>query len=134
MKRNSRLSLALHTLSHMAAEPSKVRTSAHIADHAGTNPVVVRRVLGKLREAGLLTSEKGHLGGWMLAKTPSNITLADVYFALDEHLVAPISSFDNAACAREAKMHRDITAILEDVEDILRRRLSQISIRDIAEV
>ena len=70
MKRNSRLSLALHTLSHMAGDPGRVRTSAEIADHAGTNPVVVRRVLGRLREAGLLTSEKGHAGGWRLARDP----------------------------------------------------------------
>lgn len=62
MKRNSRLSLALHTLGHMAGAPEHTRTSADIADHAGTNPVVVRRVLGKLRDAGLLTSEKGHAG------------------------------------------------------------------------
>ena len=61
MKRNSRLSLALHTLGHMAGDPESMQTSADIAEHAGTNPVVVRRVLGKLREAGLLTSEKGHL-------------------------------------------------------------------------
>ena len=74
MKRNSRLSLALHTLSHMAGEPDRVRTSADIADHAGTNPVVVRRVLGKLREAGLLSSEKGHAGGWRLAKSADSIT------------------------------------------------------------
>ena len=134
MKRNSRLSLALHTLGHMAAEPSKIRTSAHIADHAGTNPVVVRRVLGKLREAGLLISKKGHSGGWTLAKTPSDITLADVYFALDERLVAPVDSFDNTVCATEARMHRGISTILKDVEDILRRRLSKTNIRDVAEI
>ena len=58
MKRNSRLSLALHTLSHMAGDPNRVRTSADIAEHAGTNPVVVRRVLGRLREEGLLISVK----------------------------------------------------------------------------
>jgi len=88
MKRNSRLSLALHTLGHMAGDPTQMQTSADIAEHAGTNPVVVRRVLGKLREAGLLESEKGHAGGWRLARLPSQITLADVYLALDESLVA----------------------------------------------
>ena len=78
MKRNSRLSLALHTLSHMAREPERLRKSADIAEHAGTNPVVVRRVLGSLRQAGLLVSEAGHSGGWRLARPPHEITLADV--------------------------------------------------------
>ena len=47
MKRNSCLSLALHALhalSHMAYDTDDAQTSAEIADHAGTNPVVVRRV------------------------------------------------------------------------------------------
>src|SRR6056297_822331 len=74
MKRNSRLSLALHTLGHMAGEPDRVRKSADIAAHAGTNPVIVRRVLGSLREAGLLVSEGGHSGGWRLARSPKEIT------------------------------------------------------------
>ena len=68
MKRNSKLSLALHTLSHMAGDPDRMRTSVDIAEHAGTNPVVVRRVLGGLREAGLLISERGRSGGWRLAR------------------------------------------------------------------
>jgi len=78
LKRNSRLSLALHTLGHMAGDPDGLQTSAEIADHAGTNAVVVRRVLGRLREAGLLNSERGHAGGWQLARSPDSITLADV--------------------------------------------------------
>ena len=68
MKRNSCLFSALHTLNHMAGERDPICTSSDIAEHAGTNPVVVRGVLGKLCEAGLLTSEKDHSGGWQLAK------------------------------------------------------------------
>lgn len=61
-KRNSHLLLALQTLGHMAADPERLRTSVDIANNAGTNAVVVRRVLGKLRETGLFASEKGHAG------------------------------------------------------------------------
>lgn len=96
MKRNSRLTLALHTMGHMAAD-DLVRTTSNIAEHAGTNPVVVRRVLGKLREAGLVTSEKGPSGGWRLARDPRQITLADVYLALGESLVASEASGDTAS-------------------------------------
>ena len=132
MKRNSRLSLALHTLSHMAGEPDRVRTSADIADHAGTNPVVVRRVLGKLREAGLLTSEKGHAGGWRLAKTASSITLADVYLALEERLVS--GSGDNAepsACNVETDLQARVAEVLEEIEESLVARLRETTITDV---
>lgn len=131
MKRNSRLSLALHTLGHMASEPDRMRTSADIAAHAGTNPVVVRRVLGRLREAGLLASEKGHAGGWRLARSPQEITLADVYLALDESLVAAGGEEDAPSCSVEHALHRKVSAVMEDIEQSLIDRLRETSIAEI---
>lgn len=131
MKRNSRLSLALHTLSHMAGNPDRTRTSSDIADHAGTNPVVVRRVLGKLREAGLLTSEKGHAGGWRLARNPQEITLADVYLALDERLVATHETTDATACSIEHALHERVSGVLEEIEQSLVQRLGETSISEV---
>lgn len=131
MKRNSRLSLALHTLGHMASEPDRVQTSADIADHAGTNPVVVRRVLGKLREAGLLVSERGHAGGWRLARAPQSITLADVYLALEESLVANDAEADTAECSVEHSLHTRVTKVLQDVEKSLIARLQETTIAEV---
>lgn len=132
MKRNSRLSLALHTLSHMAGEPDRVRTSAEIADHAGTNPVVVRRVLGKLREAGLLSSEKGHAGGWQLAKAAETITLADVYLALDERLVSGSSDdVEPSLCSVETGLQARVAEVLDDVEQSLVERLRETTIIEV---
>lgn len=132
MKRNSRLSLALHTLSHMANDPDRMRTSADIADHAGTNPVVVRRVLGKLREAGLLSSEKGHAGGWRLARTPASITLADIYLALDERLVSGNATEDDPAhCRVEAGLQARVSEVLDDIEASLVERLRETTIVDV---
>lgn len=131
MKRNSRLSLALHTLSHMAATPDRMQTSADIARHAGTNPVVVRRVLGKLRKAGLLTSEKGHAGGWRLARKPEEITFADVYLALDERLVAADDKADAAACSVENDLQERISGVLEEIEQKLVEKLAETSISEV---
>ncbi|MEN0087559.1 MAG: Rrf2 family transcriptional regulator [Pseudomonadota bacterium] len=131
LKRNSRLSLALHTLGHMASEPETVRTSAQIAEHAGTNAVVVRRVLGKLRKAGLLVSEKGHAGGWMLARAPGEISLADVYLALDEKLVAPEIDAQPHSCSIEKTLHQRVSNIMVEVENTLVDRLSTTTIADV---
>ncbi len=131
MKRNSRLSLALHTLSHMAGDSGRVRTSADIADHAGTNPVVVRRVLGRLREAGLLVSEKGHAGGWKLARPPREITLADVYVALGERLIANDVEEEKPSCAVEHRLQRKVTSVMKEIELALIERLSKTTISDV---
>jgi len=130
MKRNSRLSLALHTLSHMAASPDRVQTSSDIADHAGTNPVVVRRVLGRLRSAGLLTSERGHAGGWRLARKPEHITFADVYLALDERLIASSDDEEASACSVEHALQRRITSVMDEIEQSLIRRLSETTLSE----
>ncbi|MEO9873757.1 MAG: Rrf2 family transcriptional regulator [Anderseniella sp.] len=134
MKRNSRLSLALHTLGHMAAEPERSRTSADIAAHAGTNPVVVRRVLGRLRQAGLLISEKGHAGGWQLARAPQKITLADVYLALDERLIATDDEGDASSCSVENALRRRVSTVMKDIERNLIERLATTTIAEIHEI
>ena len=131
MKRNSRLSLALHTLGHMAGDPERMRTSADNADHTGTNPVVVRRVLGKLRDAGLLASEKGHAGGWRLARPPHQITLADVYLALDGSLVAAGGEEVAPACSVEHAVQSKVAAVLEEVECSLVERLATTTMAEV---
>lgn len=131
MKRNSRLALALHTLGHMAADPDRMRTSSEIASHAGTNPVVVRRVLGKLRKARLLDSEKGHAGGWRLARDPRSISLADVYLALDERLIAADEAGETSTCQIEHALHRRVSTVIESVEQSLIDQLRAMSITDV---
>ena len=131
MKRNSRLSLALHTLGHMAGNPDHLRTSAEIADHAGTNPVVVRRVLGPLRKAGLLVAEKGHAGGWRLARRPEDITLADVYLALDERLVPAADPGAHPGCKIEDALHRRVANVMDEIEQNLVQRLAATTIAEV---
>ena len=133
MKRNSRLSLALHTLSHMARDPERLRRSADIAEHAGTNPVVVRRVLGNLRQAGLLVSEAGHSGGWRLARPPAEITLADVYLALDERLAAPEPEHEAHGCRVEHALFDRVSRVMAEVEQTLIRKLSETTILEVRE-
>ena len=54
MKRNSKLSASLHALVHMAQTPGRAMTSEEIAAWLHTNPVVVRRMVAGLRDAGIL--------------------------------------------------------------------------------
>src|SRR5262245_23249210 len=80
MRRDSRLSDVLHVLLHMAEHSGPV-TSEVLARALTTNPVIVRRVMAGLRERGYVRSEKGHGGGWVLARDLAEITLRDVYEA-----------------------------------------------------
>lgn len=81
MKQNNQLSDVLHVLLHMA-EGDGPATSETLAAAMQTNPVVLRRLMGGLRDAGFVVSEKGHGGGWVLSCALDRITLGDVYQAL----------------------------------------------------
>ena len=79
---NSRFSTAVHVLTLLASMPGERLPSEFIAGSIGTNPVVVRRQLALLREAGLVTSKGARGGGWELTRDPRRITLRHVRQAL----------------------------------------------------
>ena len=83
MAANLRFSTAIEALALMAIEPEKFHTSHALATALATNPVVVRRLLSALSRAGLVTNAKGPSGGTHLAKSPKQVTLRDVYRALN---------------------------------------------------
>ncbi|GAC1395073.1 MAG: Rrf2 family transcriptional regulator [Chloroflexota bacterium] len=138
MKTNSRVAVAVHILTLLARHREESLTSEYLAASVTTNPVVIRRVLGALRDAGLVTSQGGNGGGWRLALGPEAITLRDVYRAVeDERLFALHHRPPNPACpvgrhiqqalagrfsaaseAMEAELGRTtVEAILRDVQD-----------------
>ena len=84
MNTNSRFAVAIHILTLLASQPDTILTSGEIACSVTTNPVVIRRVLGRLRQAGLVRSQAGLGGGWQLERLPEQITLQDAYCAMRE--------------------------------------------------
>lgn len=57
-------------------------SSQAIGKSVGTNPVLIRRVIGQLREHGLLNVSRGKMGGCALSRPASSITLWDVFLAM----------------------------------------------------
>jgi Rrf2 family protein len=133
MKRNGKLALALHSLGHMALADGPM-TSDAIAAQNGTHPVVVRRVLGRLREAGLLRSEKGHAGGWQLALAPEHISVAQVYDAIGEPFLdaQPALPAAPTGCAIVEAMQTIVGTAMLEAEAVLHRHFAAQSIADLA--
>lgn len=81
---NTQFSLAVHLLTLLAqAQPGEVLDSAALAISPAASPVHVRRVLGHLREAGLVHAHQGAHGGWTLARRAEEIDLAQVWLAVN---------------------------------------------------
>ncbi len=119
MKRDGRLSGVLHLLIHMA-EGEGPFTSETLAQFAQTNPVVVRRMLAGLRAEGIVRSEKGHGGGWTLAKDLDTVTLGDIYRAIGEPSLFAIGNRnENPNCIVEQAVNAALGDVLQQAEDIL---------------
>ena len=81
---NSQLPIALHIVGFLASANGAPLTSEKMASVYGTSPVVLRRVLNKLRQAGLVQTQRGVNGGSVLAKSPSAINLREVYESIQD--------------------------------------------------
>jgi Rrf2 family protein len=79
---------------------------AEIAEHDQLPLAYLEHLVAKLRKAGLVESRRGARGGYMLARPPQEITMADVVAAL-EGSIAPIECITEGAdgsvvCVRES--------------------------------
>ncbi|CTQ52515.1 Putative HTH-type transcriptional regulator YwnA [Roseibium album] len=98
MPTDSRLPRVLHALLHLDQNEDPI-TSEMIGKMLNTNPSLVRRLMAGLREAGFVSSTKGHGGGWYLEKPLTEISLAEVYEALGSpQLFALGQSGDAPSC------------------------------------
>ncbi|WP_426749651.1 RrF2 family transcriptional regulator [Myxococcus sp. Y35] len=131
MRRDSRLSVALHVLLHME-DMGGVVTSEVMGRLLKANPVVVRRTMAGLRKAGILTSVKGHGGGWSLARTLDTVTLGDVYVALGTPALFGIGPRDESpGCLVEQVVNRSLQESLDEAAALLMQRLHGTTVADL---
>jgi Rrf2 family protein len=74
--------MACRALAVIAADPAAIVRSETIAERIGAHPVVLRRLLGRLRSAGLVEGRSGPGGGWAVAHDPDEIGLGQIRRAL----------------------------------------------------
>ncbi len=132
MKRNSRLSSALHILTHMAEAEDRALTSERLASFIHTNPVVVRRTIAGLREAGIVSSARGHGGGWQLSQSPEAISLAEVSEALGELLLPFSTEPESPGCLVEQAVIAALEDFRKEAEKLLAEKLARITLADLA--
>jgi Rrf2 family protein len=84
--------------------------SDYVACSVNTNPVVIRRILCALSRAGLVTSQTGAAGGSRLARPASEITLREVYRAVEPR---EIFSMHRQRPNQECPVGMNIEGVLE---------------------
>lgn len=134
MLSSSRFIVAVHAMSVLARFTGKGPVcSATVAQSVHTNPVVIRRLMTELEKANLVRSVAGRSGGFELNRDPASISLADVYFAVEDENVFRMHKTDpDAACPVAAQLGKILSAPLRAAECALHTSLAKTSIRDVA--
>jgi Rrf2 family protein len=133
---NSRFAVAVHLLTLLAVgskqRPGAPLTSECAGGSVNTNPVVIRRILGSLRKAGMVSSQPGPNGGWFLRREPAAITLHDVYAAVEEeNLFSLHHRQPNAACPIGGHIQEALHAFFAEAEAAMAEKLGQKTIADV---
>jgi len=98
-----------------------------MAGSVNTNPVVIRRILGMLKKAGLVDVRPG-VGGASLRKDPDRITLLDIYRAVnvtEENRLFRIHGKPNLNCPVGRNIEEVLQAELKDAQSVMEQRLAQ---------
>ena len=137
MQITSRFTIAVHVITAIEYFKDMDRVNSEfLAGSVGVNPVIVRTVISKLREAGILKTQRGSSGA-VLAKPLDQITFYDVYKAVDsvdkEEGLFHFHEQPNPNCTVGRNIHKAMDERLKEVQRSMENELKKITIADIAE-
>ena len=134
MQISSRFTLSVHILIciHIFGEKVKV-TSEFLAGSTNVNPVIVRKILGQLKSAGIVTIHRGS-GGSVLSRSPGEITFLDIYKAvecIDKTGLFHFHDFPNPECPVGRDIHTALDSRLDEIEKALEDKLKTITLEEV---
>jgi DNA-binding IscR family transcriptional regulator len=124
--------LAAHALVFLSRRQC-CTSSACLAKNICTNAARVRKVMAKLVRAGLASARQGADGGFLAAKPPREITLADLLLALDENCVERLwrSGDPNMDCIIASGMADVMEEVYGEINLVCAQLLSQITLEQL---
>lgn len=138
MNTSSKFIVAIHILTllevrRLAKGEVDVVKSEFMSESVNTNPVVIRRILGLLRKAGLVTSQKGPVGGTWLTRPAEQISLLQVYQAVEEGALFHLHYNEpNMQCPIGANIQDSLSDTFKAAETAMKNTLAQKTIGDVA--
>lgn len=136
MQISSRFTIAIHVLAciNTFKDNSKV-TSEFLSGSVNVNPVVIRRLLQQLKGAGIVNVTRGS-GGAEIAKPLSQITMLDVYKAVDSVENGQLFHFHenpNQDCPVGRNIHTVLDSKLAQIQQAMENEMKGITIQEILE-
>ena len=134
MQISSRFTIAIHMLACMEAFKGEYKvTSEFLASSINVNPVIIRRILSQLRDAGIVEVRRG-TGGAAPAKPLQEITLLDVYRAVDcveEKALFHFHENPNMSCPVGRNIHNILDDKLLRAQEAMEWELQAVTLADL---
>lgn len=133
MRVSTRFSDSIHLLAFIKIYAGEHLTSDLIASSIETSPVVVRRLMGKLRHAGLLTTTPGTAQP-VLAKPLADISLLTVFYAAEgDKALFSVDPKTNPDCIVGGNIQTVLQQYYQDAQTAAEARLAKTSLQDIVD-
>ncbi len=134
MQISSRFTIALHIFACVEVFRDEYRiTSDFLAGSINTNPVIIRKILTKLKSAGLITVTRG-TGGIEVTKPLKEITFYDVYVAIEPLENNELFNFHknpNPKCPVGKNIHKLLDSKLETIQKVMENEMRKYTLESL---
>lgn len=134
MQITSKFTIAVHIITAIDYfKDSEKVTSSFLAGSVGANPVIVRNVMGNLKESGIIDISQGK-SGITLAKQLDEITFFDVYKAVDcinDEGLFHFHENPNMECPVGRNIHKALDDELFNIQSAMENQMKSITIADV---
>lgn len=127
---NLRFATSIHILVLLHQCKDQLITSEFIAGSINVNPVVVRREIKVLKEAGILDAKKGKVGGCFLKKDASAIKLSDIYQLIVNQEKFGKMNHPNPQCPVGKKMNNQLSNLFTGINQSIIQQLEQTTLEE----
>jgi len=119
----------------MATREQQPFSAATLAKERRLPLPMVSKILKSLARAGVLTSQRGAKGGYLLARSPDRISVADIVDALEGPIAITECSADSSPdclshCSVSGHWHRINRVVREALDNITLRQMSEPPVRE----
>lgn len=131
---NTRFATAVHIMTLLAKSPQEWLTSEWIAGSINVNPVIVRKEISVLREAGLITSRQGKEGGSQLGRNAGTISISEIYKAVkNTEVLGKKNQNPNPACSVGKEINVHLNTLFEETDQLVVNFLGDKSLQEFAD-
>ena len=135
MQISSRFTIALHILTCIEEFKNDYKiTSDFLSSSINVNPVVIRRILQKLKSAGIITVARGNVGSMEINKDLTDITFYDVYKAVDcvdDEGLFHFHENPNPLCPVGRNIHNVLDKRLDAIQQAMENEMKKSTLADV---